>query len=188
MSNPELVQRLVDKDPTALDDFYRQYRSSIYALARRIVVDEWDAEEVLQDVVWTVYRKANTFRGEAEFQRWVYRVTRNASLMLLRKRKRIPTPCEDSDMETFINATSHYDDINHPEQAIIHNRAVSRMNGELDSLDPVNQALFHAMDVNGRSKEEVADELGLSVSAVKARLHRIRKALRQSVDNVLVAA
>ncbi len=188
MSSSDLVQRLSQKDPTALEEFYKQYRAPVYALARRIVVDEWDAEEVLQDVVWTVFRKADTFRGDAEFQRWVYRVTRNASLMLLRKRKRIPTPVEDSDMEAFINATNHYDDVHHPEQAFVHQQAVNRMNHELDRLDPVNQTLFNAMDIHGRSKEEVSLELGLSVSAVKARLHRIRKTLRQSVDNVLVPA
>lgn len=177
-----LVERLVDKDATALPEFYSIYRTRILATARQMVHDEWDAEEVLQDVCWTVFRKAHQFRGEGEFWTWVHRVTQNAARMLLRKRRRIPTPVEDSDVESMLHSAAETESAARPEDVANQHFAMERMNAELQRLDPVNQRLFHAMEVDGVSKEAIADELGLSVSAVKARLHRVRRALRFAAD------
>lgn len=188
MSDQELVALLVAKDPAALDTFYGQYRAPILSVARRMVHDEWDAEEVLQDVVWTVFRKADTFRGDTDFWRWVYRVTQNAARMQLRKKKRVPIPCDEKDMEVILNHNAEQQPSLQPERTTLQRLALERIQGELDSLDEVNRELFTSMEVHGSSKEHVAQELGLSVPAVKARLHRIRKALRASVEGMLPAA
>jgi RNA polymerase sigma-70 factor (ECF subfamily) len=183
-----LVERLIAQDATALDEFYRTYRLRILNTARQMVNDEWDAEEVLQDVCWTVFRKANTFRGDGEFWTWVHRVTQNAGRMLLRKRKRVPTPIEESDVESILQSHSDSDATERPEDVANQRFAVERMTAELSRLDPLNQELFQCMEVDGASKEDVAEQLGLSVSAVKARLHRVRKALRIAASGSLLAA
>jgi RNA polymerase sigma-70 factor (ECF subfamily) len=187
-NNNDLVAGLVAKNPAALEAFYHQYRSPILAVARRMVHDEWDAEEVLQDVIWTVHRKAHTFRGDTDLWRWVYRVTQNAARMLLRKRKRVPIPCDDQDMEAMINTSMENQPTLHPERITLQRLALERMDKELRSFDPVNQQLFRAMEMRGEAKEEVARDLGLSIPAVKARLHRIRKALRSSAEDLVPAA
>ncbi len=187
MEEKELLQRIIQKDPLALEAFYVQYRSSILSVARRMVHDEWDAEEVLQDVVWTVHRKAHTFRGDTNFWPWVYRVTQNAARMQLRKTRRVPIPCEAQDIESMINASNHSPSNPHPENTAVHRETLQQMQLELNNFDEINQDLFRSMEFNGDAKEDVAARLGLSVPAVKARLHRIRKALRGSVQERLPA-
>lgn len=188
VSERVILARLRAQDPTVLAVFYRQYKAPVLSIARRMVSDEWDAEEVLQDVVWTVSRKIHTFRGDTDFKHWLYRVTQNAARMLLRKKKRAPIPCEDGDMEVLLNNSMDHQRVIHPEQLVIQRRAVEKMEKEVEQFDPINRALFSSMEVDGVSKEVVAERLGLSVPAVKARLHRIRKALRSSVEELLPAA
>lgn len=177
MTEP-LVARLAQNDPSAMDEFYAAYRPTVFALARRLVGNDWDAEEVVQDVMWTIYRKADSFRGDSHFVRWIHRVTHNASLMLLRKRRRVPTPIE--------NPSERLEQAGHPprptpDDLVIFQRIVRRLSDTLAGLDPVNQEVFARMDMEGRSKEEVAEALGLSVSALKSRLHRTRATLRDSL-------
>ena len=76
--NNGLVARLVAQESGALEDFEREYHDSTYGLARRITGNERDAEEIAQNVLWTVYRKADSYRGDSHFQRWVNRITQNA--------------------------------------------------------------------------------------------------------------
>lgn len=178
MTHDELLHGLAAKDLDALDAFYLQYKSHILAIARRIVNDEWDAEEVLQDVVWIAYRKADMLREDTNLRAWVSQVSRNAALMLLRKRRRVPTPIDTQIMDVAIFQEDGADRFVRPDAIAMQRRSLAIVNEKLDTLDPVNRALFVAMDVNGKTKEEVAAEFGLSTAAVKSRLHRVRQSVR----------
>ncbi len=181
MTTPDnLAHDLAARNVNALQSFYSQYRSRIWAIAYRMTRDEWDAEEVVQDVLWTVYRKADSFRGESELWHWVRRVTQNAARMLLRKRRRVPTPMEDKDIESLFTSDPNADIATRTENLAGGRTAVAAIDHALSEQDPTNRTLFVMMDVHGLEKEEVADRLGLSVSAVKARLHRVRRALRDA--------
>lgn len=182
-SQADLVRRLAERDATAVAEFYGRYRARVLATALQVVGNEWDAEEVLQDVCWTVFRKAHTFRAEGDFWPWVRRVTQNAARMLLRKRKRVPTPIEDSEVESFLNASTEICAPSRPEELAAQNVTLGRLTAALEGLDPTNQELFMSMEVDGVPKELVAEQLDLSVSAVKARLHRIRRALRGALES-----
>ncbi len=181
MRDENLIARLRRQEPDALQDFYREYGPSILSVAFPIVGDTWDAEEVLQDVVWTVHRKIHTFEGRTEFWWWVCQITRNASRMLLRKRKRVPTPISQGEVEYLIETGDH-PSVATPEQALALLRAERRLGDELRQMDPLNRQVFQAMDLKGQTKEEAAEDLGLSVEALKSRLHRVRKALRSTIQ------
>ncbi|MFT7620901.1 MAG: RNA polymerase sigma-70 factor (ECF subfamily) [Myxococcota bacterium] len=176
----DLVARLAARDVRALEQFHREYRDGIMGLARRITGNEWDAEEVLQDVVWTVYRKADSFRGEAHFRRWVNRVTHNVCLMLLRKRKRVPQPMDDQALSAIMGAVRDADIGTRTEEVVEGRATLRRISECLGAQDSVNQRLFQLMDMEGADKEGAADELGLSIPAIKARLHRVRHALKSA--------
>ncbi len=178
--NEPLARELAAGDLRALQAFQTAYRARIWAIAYRMTRDEWDAEEVVQDVLWTVYRKAGSFRGESELWHWVRRVTQNAARMLLRKRKRVPTPIEDDALEINLTADLDADRGTRTDAVATGRSTLDRLDGILSEQEPTNQRLFMMMDVEGYEKEEVAEALGLSVSAVKARLHRARKALREA--------
>lgn len=171
-----LVERLAARDPRAVDDFYRQYRPRILAIALRVVGNPWDAEEVLQDVVWTVVRKADTFRGEAEFSSWLYRVTHNCAKMLLRKRKRVPLPMAQEQLEpAAAQADLPRADLHDQTE---HRQLAGQLQAQVEQLDVVNQQIFWMAEVEGEPAATIGAHLGLTVSAIKARLFRIRATLR----------
>src|SRR5712671_988808 len=82
-----LLARLKAQDETALDDLIDAYGSKIYQLAFRYLHNKEDAEEVAQDVLYKVYRKVGSFRGDAALSSWIYRITFNAAMSRLRTAK-----------------------------------------------------------------------------------------------------
>lgn len=178
-----LIARLVARDPTVVSEFYARYRRRILSVALRVVDDPWDAEEVLQDVVWIAVRKAEGFRGEAEFSSWLYRVTQNCAKMLLRKRRRLPTPYSDEDLEAPLAA--HHPQSAHlqPEHSAAERMDAQRIGAHIDRLDPINREVFLMAALAGEPAETVSAHLGLSILAVKARLHRVRQTLRIAIES-----
>lgn len=181
MNEEQLVARLRQRDPAALEYFHTQYRERIRSVARRIVRDEWDAEEVVQDVLLTVHRKIDLFNGSSAFWSWCFRVTENAARMKVRRYKRYPTPVEEDALHAISHAHSSDDTDGRPDHQLACKQAVEAINDFLAGSDETNRQIYTLMDVDGLSKEEVAERLELTVPALKARLHRIRFALRDRV-------
>ena len=84
----ELVRRIQAGDVTAFDVLFQQHCGKVFHQATRLVGNTAEAEEVVQEVFLTVYEKIHTFRGEAAFTTWLFRLTANAALSRLRRRKR----------------------------------------------------------------------------------------------------
>ena len=82
-----LLARLQAGDESALRDLAEAYGSKIYQLAFRYLRNKEDAEEVMQDVLYKVYRKVGAFRGDAALSSWIYRITFNAAMSRLRTAK-----------------------------------------------------------------------------------------------------
>ena len=192
MEPTRTANTLVAHDVASLTSFDREYRSRVWAVAFRMTRDEWDAEEVVQDVLWTVYRKADSFRGDTDVWHWIRRVTQNAARMLLRKRRRRPMPIGDDAIESYFTNDAMATPLDRAESSTGAKRAALRLQEALGEQEATNKELFIMMDVDGLEKEVVAERLNLSVSAVKARLHRVRKALRvaasEAVDSFQEAA
>lgn len=182
--NIDLVTRLQNGDAEALREVQQIYRTRIYAHALRVVRDPWDAEEVVQDVLWTVYRKVGSLDQPETFESWMFRITRNACLMLLRKRKRVPTPVEDEVVELASRETAH--NPHEPDRVLARQQALQSAQEAYDSLKPICQQIFYEMDIEGRDKEELAAELGITIPSLKSRLHRARVTIRQAFDAPLV--
>src|SRR5688572_11736242 len=83
-----LVALLQDGDQTALETIFNMYAAKLYNVAHRIVGEAADTEEVIQDVFWTVYRKAKSFQGNSQFSTWLYKLTVNAALGKIRRSKK----------------------------------------------------------------------------------------------------
>ena len=182
MDEETLVQQLKDRDPEALEEFHRQYHDRIFAVARKIVRYNWDAEEVVQDVLLKMHRKIHLFDGRSAFWSWVYRVTANAAKMKVRKYKRYPTPIEDDALTAFVAEKSVDQPTEKPDEVYLYNRCMKTIENFLEETDETNRELYWRMDFVGSDKEDVAEDLDLTVSALKARLHRMRYALRDAVD------
>src|SRR5688572_797862 len=84
----KLVERLKNGDEQALEIFFNLYSASLYKVAQRILGEAADTDEVIQDVFWTAYRKAESFKGTSQFSTWLYRLTINAALGRIRGSKK----------------------------------------------------------------------------------------------------
>ncbi len=149
--------------------------SFVYNVAYRMMGNQHDAEEVAQDAFISAYRARDRFRGDAQPTTWLYRITVNAALMRLRKdkRRREMTVSEDARPEV---PTSDWSES--PVASAMNSELGDRIKEAIEQLPEDLQTAVVLRDVQGLSNEEAADVLEVSISALKARLHRGRVALR----------
>jgi RNA polymerase sigma-70 factor, ECF subfamily len=178
-----LVERLKARDEQALEAIFDRYSPRLYNVAQRILGEAADAEEVIQDVFWTAFRKANNFRGNAQFSTWLYRLTVNAALGKIRRSKK------DKEVEYEEYLPKFQKDGHHQVRPVVDwsdtldekyaERELQQLLKEaLDQLKPVDKSVVVLSDLEGMSDKEIAGMLGLTVPAVKTRLHRARLFLR----------
>ncbi len=189
----ELVARLRTGNPGALDELMGRYASRVFRLARGITRSDADAEEVVQDVFFTLVRKYDTFEGRAALGSWIYRIATNAALNKRRgKRFAAEVPLEDL-LPTF-KADGHRegdstfllaDWSQSPEQELLSNETRRILNQTIDGLPDHYRAVLVLRDIEGLSNEEVAQVLGETIASVKSKLHRARMALRERLTRHL---
>lgn len=178
-----LVERLKAYDQEALETIFNLYSPKLFRVAQRILGEMADAEEVVQDVFWTAFRKAKSFRGNAQLSTWLYRLTVNAALGRIRKSKKH----KEVDYEEFLPKFEK--DGHHSVRPVVDwsdtldeqyaKQEIQRLLANvLDQLKPIDKSVVVLSDLEGMSDKEIAATLGLTVSAVKTRLHRARLFLR----------
>jgi len=170
-------------DHEAFDALFQRHFPTVYRQAFRVVGNQAEAEEVVQEVFLTLYEKAQTFRGASAFSTWLYRITINAALSKLRRRKRREELSLDDYLPRFREDGHHLvrpvvDWSNELEGRLAKEQIYRLIQDALDQLPPVDKAVVLLSDVEGLSDREIGTTLGLTVSAVKARLHRSRLVLR----------
>ena len=178
-----IVQRVKAGDQQAFEVLYRRYVSSVYRQAIKLVGNEAEAEEVVQEVFLTLYEKAKTFRGDSAFSTWLYRLTLNTTLMKLRRRKRSKEVAIEDYLPKYQDDGHHLvrpvvDWSRNPEESLLSLEVQRTLQHALDQLPPVDKAVVVLSDLDGLANKEVGKALGLSVPAVKSRLHRARLFLR----------
>ncbi len=178
-----IIERLKAGDQEALETVFNLYSAKLYNVAHRILGEVADTEEVIQDVFWTVYRKAKSFRGHSQFSTWLYRLTVNAALGRIRHNKRNQEVEYNEFLPKFQKDGHHLvrpvaDWSNALEDAYAQQELQKIINEALDQLKPVDKSVVVLSDSEGLSDKEIATALDLTVSAVKTRLHRARLFLR----------
>jgi RNA polymerase sigma-70 factor (ECF subfamily) len=188
-----LVEALRRQDPGAADALVAAYGDRVYRLAIRITSNEQDAEEVVQDALWTAARKIDTFKGESAFGSWLYRITANAAYQKLRTRqsKRQEVSWEDL-LPTFDEQGQHVHAVGdwsaRIEEPALHTELRSVIATAIDDLPGDYRTAFLLHDVEGLSNPEIAETLHITLPAVKSRVHRSRLFLRQRLSDYLSAA
>jgi RNA polymerase sigma-70 factor (ECF subfamily) len=165
---------------------FRAHAPRIYNLARRMLSNEADVEDVTQEVLLQVVRKLDTFRGEAELTTWLHRVTVNACLVHRRRQapqlaRRISAPVEQIAEEA-----------RQPGRRPANEPAPDRQAQDRETRRLIDQAIlrlpdiyrdpFVLSDVEGLPNSEISTLLGLTLPAVKSRLHRARLLLRDALS------
>lgn len=164
---------------------FREYAPRIYALARRMLGNDTDAEDVTQDVLLQVVRKLNTFRGESQLGTWLHRVTVNAALAH-RARRANRQRHETSEVdETALDSAILHTPIKRwqaaPEEPVLTAEQAQIIEQAITQLPEPYRDVYVLADVEQLSNAEIAERLGLSVAAVKSRLHRARLRMREAL-------
>ena len=184
-----LLERLRKGSPEAVTELLRLFQGKIFNLAMSILKNESDAEEATQDVFMTVIRKADTFKGNSALYSWMYRICVNTCLMRLRGKRRNDTVSIEEFMPVFTEDGMHaspMDDWSKEVERKALNEELGRMIRKFtDQLSEKYKVVFVLSDVEGLSNEETARILGLTVPAVKSRLHRARLYLREQLSRYL---
>jgi RNA polymerase sigma-70 factor (ECF subfamily) len=180
-----LVERLKTGEEQALEALYHRYSARVYRQASILLGNEAEAEEITQEVFLTLYTKAKTFRGEAAFSTWLYRLTLNAALTRLRRRKKAQEVSYEDYLPRYEPDGHHLGgegsvvDWSHDVEKQVAGKELQRiLQQALDQLRPMDKAVVVLSDLEGIPNREIGKTLGLSVPAVKTRLHRARLFLR----------
>ena len=182
-SDEQLHQALLDRRPEAVEELVARFGPKTYRLALRITGKPEDAQEVTQDVMWTVSRKIDTFKGESALGSWIYRITANAAYQKLRGRRGKDEVSWETLLPAF-DADGHFvEPVRDWAQAFddpaLQAEARERLRTAIDSLPPDYRTAFVLHDMEGVSNPEIGELLGISLPAVKSRVHRSRLFLRQ---------
>ncbi len=167
------------------EQVFRDHAPRIYHLARRILGNDADAEDVTQDVLLQVIRKLDTFRGEAAFPTWLHRVTVNAALGLRRQRVSQDGHRVYDPLEQFGEGGHHPRPVRPwsvtPDQQALNQETRDLIEKAITRLPEIYRDVYVLADVEGLPNQEIADLLGLNVGAVKSRLHRGRLLMRDAL-------
>lgn len=186
-SDEALLAAMHQGDPLGCTALVKRFGGQMYAVALRIVDDPDDAEEVLQDAFVTACRKIHTFEGRSKLGTWLYRVTTNAALMHLRKRREDtvsldePQELDEGDLLPRQLGDWTVD----PSQEALAGELRQVLERAVRELPASLRAAFVLRDIQGLSTEEAAEALGITPGAVKVRLHRARLALRERLAEYL---
>ncbi len=168
----------------AAEALVSRYGDRVWRLAFRITGNREDAEEVAQDALWTAARKIGTFKGESAFGSWLYRITANTAYQKLRARRGHNREVSwESQLPQFDDEGKHAglmeDWSGRVDDPVLRGELRTVLQSAIDSLPPDYRTAFLLHDVEGLSNPEIAGMQGISLPALKSRVHRSRLFLRQ---------
>jgi RNA polymerase sigma-70 factor, ECF subfamily len=177
-----LLARLRAGDDGAYEELVRSYSPRLLAVARRIVGNDEEARDVIQDAFFNAFRSLKNFHGDARLSTWLHRIVVNSALMKLRTRKRKPEESIEPLLPAFL-ADGHYAEkfSSWGEQAdavLSRTETQDLVRQRIDELPESFRTVLVLRDIEGLDTEETARVLQTTPNAVKIRLHRARAALR----------
>jgi RNA polymerase sigma-70 factor (ECF subfamily) len=186
IGDAQLVARLKQRDRSALEQLVQIHGAKMYGVALQFMRNEYDAREVMQDALVSIWNKIGSFEGKSAFTSWIYRVTANAGLMALRKKKRhendVSLDAAASDDDDAPLPALHLSDKGPlPDKVALTDELGRQVRAAIDQLPEPYRVVIHLRDVEELPMNEIMDATGLSEPALKSRLHRARLALREAL-------
>jgi RNA polymerase sigma-70 factor (ECF subfamily) len=180
----ELVKRALARDEAAVRDIIKANNRRLYRLARGILRNDGEAEDVVQETYVRAFTRLGDFRGESSLSTWLSRIAMNEALGRLRRQRpgveisSLPQGTLEAQIIQFplMSAT---DD---PEKSMAQREIQHVVEGAIDELPEPFRLVFMTRVVEGMNVEETAEILDLKPETVKTRLHRARAMLRENVE------
>jgi RNA polymerase sigma-70 factor (ECF subfamily) len=181
----ELLTAARRGDASALEALLVRYQPHLYRFGLRMCGNEEDAGDVAQESLISMARSLRDFRGESSISTWLYTIARSFCIKKRRRGRFAPAREASLDAPGIDAAQRLADPAPTPEQVATNRELQRALIRAIDGLDPPQREVLVLRDVEGLSAPEVAKVLGISVDAVKSRLHRARVAVRQALAPVL---
>lgn len=169
-----LIARARTGDSAAFGELVEQYRDSVYRLAYRMCGNAHDADEAAQEAFVAAWRGLPNFRGDAKFSTWLYRLTTNASIDLMRRENRHRAVAEDEMPEIEDRADS-------PQQQVERTEQQEAVQQALASLSEDYREILLLRYMQELDYTEIAEVLRLPAGTVKSRLNRAKAALKSAL-------
>jgi RNA polymerase sigma-70 factor, ECF subfamily len=163
-------------DRAALNELLRTHRNGVYRYGLQVCRSTEDAEDAVQETLWAATRAIRTFRGTAtSIASWLFTIVRNECYRLIDRRKRSPVTLGGGEDDLAADAPALDDMLGAARRTRI-------LADALAELDAAHREVILLRDVQELSAPEAADQLGISIDALKSRLHRARVNLRDRVE------
>lgn len=175
LSDQEIIDSVRKGNESDYSIIVDRYKNKAFSMLKRMLKNDFDAEEVLQDCFLKAYNSLGTFKGEAKFSTWFYRIVYNTALTRLSSKKR-KTESEMSSVEDHFDLESEHTATDIEEKDL--NEFVQ---DTINKLPERYSAIINMFYLNEMSIEEISDVMGTSISNVKVMLHRSRNSLRDLI-------
>jgi RNA polymerase sigma-70 factor (ECF subfamily) len=185
-----LVERVQRGDKKAFELLVIKYQRKLMRLVSRLIRDQAEAEDVVQEAFIKAYRAIPQFRGESAFYTWLYRIGINtAKNYLVTQGRRAPTSTEADveEAETFDDA-DQLRDINTPESMLATKQIAATVNGAMESLPEELRVAISLREIEGLSYDEIADAMSCPIGTVRSRIFRAREAIAEKLRPLLGTA
>jgi RNA polymerase sigma-70 factor (ECF subfamily) len=179
LSDDEVVRRVREGEPALFEILMRRYNQRLYRVARAILRDDAEAEDVMQQAYVNAFTHLGQFESRARFSTWLTRIATYEALGRLRARRRI------KEVDVMLENADPFEGFAapgpDPERQAFAAELRRALESSLESLSPAYRYVFVMRDVEGLSTAETAECLGVSEDVVKTRLHRARALLREAL-------
>ena len=194
ISDVEVIRECIEeKNQNSCNEFMRRYFEKVSRLVRRITKNQLDTQDVVQDVFLKVIEKIDTYRGLSKFSTWVYKITENTSFNYLRANTKYNKSLSFEDNMFFNTDEYNFTTMGYnselkigPESIVLKKEILEKIENAVNELPLNYREVFKLRDIEGLSYEEISNELGISVTTLKVRLHRARKELRKKLSDHVV--
>jgi len=178
MSDEALVAGAKMGQTSFFNELHERHRERVFRVARRITRDREDAQDAVQESFLSAYVHLKKFDERARFSTWLTRIAINAALMKVRNNRASRTV----KVEDAADAIEVSDSMPNPEQICARTELKAALRDAITKLRPTLQTVVELHDLQERSLHEIAEALGISVSAAKSRLFQARAALRRTAE------
>lgn len=180
-----LLERARAGGAQAIEALLERHQPQVYRFVMKMCRDPEDAKEVLQDTLLAMARGIRDFRGASSISTWLYTIARSFCIKKRRRSKLVPEDDGSLDAETTANGRQLADPADSPDEALAGKQVQHALHQAIRSLEPMYREVLLLRDVEGLTAPEVAEVVGVSVQAVKSRLHRARLSVRAQVAPLL---
>jgi RNA polymerase sigma-70 factor (ECF subfamily) len=165
----------------AFGELVRRYQDRLFNTVYRLLDNTEDAQDVVQEAFLSAFQALKSFKGQAQFYTWLYRIAVNSAISLKRK-KRVGLSIHIGPGETFAFEPLDPSEANRPDFSLERQEEEQRVQDALNRLSPEHRAVLILKDIQGEKYETMAAILSVPVGTIRSRLHRARMEMRELLE------